>query len=190
MAWTPAPSPPWQHPEPCLHQACCLWVCEASPCHMNLYWNCYRPNTKTVRTLENHYIACCACVCVWERDSVWKEEWCVCFACLGLCIFERDLWRRVFAALNASVCRCTATCAYGPTTYLHVPKAVQYCACMNVTTNALLSRCQLWSGGVIFSVPLFSWKATIPDKRSPTGHSFFLFLLYFHLNCTVKLFSI
>lgn len=33
-------------------------------------------------------------------------------------------------------------CAYVPTTYLHVPKAVLYSACMNVTVSALLSRCQ------------------------------------------------
>lgn len=29
-----------------------------------------------------------------------------------------------FAALNASVSRCTVMCAYVPTTYLHVPEAV------------------------------------------------------------------
>lgn len=47
----------------------------------------------------------------------------------------------MFAALNASVSRCTFMCAYVPTRYLHVPEAELYCACMNVTANAFLSRC-------------------------------------------------
>lgn len=86
-----------------------------------------------------------------------KSDACV-FACLGLCIFffGHDVWKRkldytMFAALYASVSRCTVMCAYTSTTYLHVPKTVLYCARMNVAAIALLSRC----GTVIFLVPLF-----------------------------------
>lgn len=67
--------------------------------------------------------------------------------CLGVCIFELDVCKRgstiqilclQIAALNAFVSRCTVMCAYAPTTYLHVPKAVLYCACMSVIANVLL----------------------------------------------------
>lgn len=58
--------------------------------------------------------------------------------------FKLDVWNKkldytVFAALYASVSRCTAKCAYAPTTYLHVPKTILYCARMNVTAIVLLS---------------------------------------------------
>lgn len=67
--------------------------------------------------------------------------------CLRVCIFELDVCKRgltilllrlQIAALNAFVSRCTVVCTYAPTTYLHVPKAVLYCARMNVIANVLL----------------------------------------------------
>lgn len=160
MDWTPAPWPPWQHPKPCHHRACCLWVCEVCPHHINPYWNSYPPNTMWEQRghLKDHYS-----VCVSEREREKGRVMCVCLPVWDCAFFERDVWKRgltlqwtclQFAALNASVSRCTVMCAYVPTTYLHVPKAVLYCACMNVIANALLSRCPLWSGTVIFSVPL------------------------------------
>lgn len=97
MDWTPAPWLPWHHPEPCLHRACCLWVCD---------WGAPQARESSKETLisstqsgntEGVYV----CVSVWVNEnragvmceffsSVCAREACVCFA-----------------ALSASVSRCS-----------------------------------------------------------------------------------